>query len=121
MNLSRHTKGLLMASILPAFAGGCMAAMSKGWQSTLADVPIGKSAGLLGFLMVLAGPLSWYLPGAMHQPLLATLVGIGLIAMMSANSLVDTPMARRLTSGGFILWWICGLITVAASAFRRAA
>lgn len=94
-----------------------MAAMTRGWQSTLADVPIGKSAGLLGFLTVLAGPLSWYLPGPMHQPLLATLVGLGLIGVMSAHSLVDTSMARRLTSGGFILWWICGLVTVAAFAF----
>jgi len=121
MNLSRDTKTLLIVSILPAFAGGCMAAMGRGWQSTLADVPIGKGAGLLGFLMVLAGPLSWYLPGPIHQPLLATLIGLGLTAMMSANSLVDTPMARRLTSGGFILWWICGLITVVAFAFRGGA
>ena len=121
MNLTQYTKTLLILSILPAFAGGCMAAMSRGWHSTLADVTIGKSAGLLGFLTVLAGPLSWYVPGRMHQPLLATLVALGLIAMMSANSLVDTAMARRLTSGGFILWWMAGLITVASFALRRGA
>jgi hypothetical protein len=121
MTLSRHTKACLILSILPAFAGGCMAAMSRGWHSTLANVPLGKSAPLLGFLMVLSGPLSWYLPGPMHQPVLATLVSLGLVGMMSADSLVDTRMARGLTSGGFTLWWVCGLITVAAFALRRAA
>lgn len=118
MQLSQYTKTFLALSIVPALAGSCVATMSRG-QTTLADIPLSRGVPLSGFLMVLAGPVSWYLPGSTHQPLLATLVAVILLAMIGANSWRDTPGSRRFTAAGIILWWACGFATVCASAIRR--
>jgi hypothetical protein len=120
MRLSPLTKTYLILSVLPAFAGGCFAAMSRGWQSHLGSFPLGRSAPVMGFLMTLAGPLSWYLPGPIHAPVLATLVAVALLLMMSAHSLTGTPQARGLSGAGFVLWWLCGLTSVGILIVRGA-
>ena len=74
----------------------------------------------MGFLITLLGPLSWYLPRPLHAPALATLVTLGLLAMISAHALVNTSLSRRLSSAGFVLWWLCGLTSVGILIARRA-
>lgn len=116
MTLSQYTKACLLLSIVPALAGSCVATVSQGWNTTLADIPISRGAPLWGFSMVLSGPLSWYLPGPMHRPLLATIVAWILLVMVGAHSWIDTPSSRRFTTAGIVLWWACGFATVYAIA-----
>jgi|ERR1051325_724549 hypothetical protein len=121
MTISRFTRTQLLLSIIPAFVGGCLAAVSRGWHANLGNIPFGRSAPVLGFATVILGPISWYLQGTFHHPLLATLVTILLLLMILAHSVLATPLARHVTRGGVILWWASGLLSLSAALLHRAA
>src|ERR1051325_6703760 len=100
MTISRFTRTQLLLSIIPAFVGGCLAAVSRGWHANLGNIPFGRSAPVLGFATVTPGPIWWSLQAPSPPPLLPPLAPILPLLMTLAPSVLAPPPARHVTRGG---------------------